>query len=453
MLKRFFSFLAIIFIIQYVAIAQIPAGYYNSATGTGATLKTQLYNIIKGHTDKGYDGLYACYTTTDNLPGNKVFDIYSVRADSTANYWFTNSSNNTDQCGNYSSEGDCYNREHSFPQSWFNESSPMKADLFHIYPTDGKVNGMRSNYPYGIVSSPTYTSSNGSKLGACSFSGYTSTVFEPIDVYKGDIARTYFYMATRYENLIANWVNNGTASQILAGNSFPAYKTWVINLMIQWNNQDPVSQKEINRNNAIYAYQHNRNPYIDHPEYVNLVWGGGTLILVNSITVQGQGGATSISTQGGTLQMSATVLPSNATNSTYTWSVKNSKATINSTGLLTAISDGIDTVVATANDGTGIIGMKAINISNQGNGINNFIYQTNSVSIFPNPANDDLNIEIKNGALIPEKLSISDIRGRVVFQLYDLKAFNKIDISNLDKGLYFVVLSKYNQQVTYKIIK
>ncbi|MFZ4740736.1 MAG: endonuclease [Bacteroidales bacterium] len=453
MLKRFFTTLAIAFIIQYVAMAQIPVGYYNTATGTGATLKTQLYNIIKGHTDMGYGGLYACYTTTDNLPSGKVWDMYSIKADGTANYWFTNSSNNSDQCGNYSNEGDCYNREHSFCDSWLGASAPQRSDLFHVYPTDGYVNNRRSSYPHGKVGSATWTSSNGSKLGSSDpTTGYTGTVFEPIDSFKGDFARSYFYVATRYENLIAGWSNNGSAGELLTGNAFPAFKPWFVNLMIKWHTQDPVSVKEINRNNAIYTYQHNRNPYIDHPEYVNLVWGGGTLILVNSIVVQGQGGATSISTQGGTLQMSATVLPTNATNSTYTWSVKNAKATISSTGLLTAVADGIDTVVATANDNSGIKGIIAITFSNQGNGVN-YIDLSDKVLIYPNPAKEELNIDITHLQTLPENITITDIRGRYFYQTSKVLTQQKINVANLESGMYFVTISGKNCKSVFKFTR
>jgi len=255
-------------------VAQIPSGYYNTATGTGSTLKTQLYNIIKGHTVVSYDDLWAAFQTTDDRANGKVWDMYS-------NCTFTFG---THQCGNYSVECDCYNREHSFPNSWFGgvESSAMYSDLFHLVPTDGKVNGMRSNYPYGEVTSPTYTSGNGSKLGNCSYPGYTGTVFEPIDEYKGDFARNYFYMATRYENVIAGWhVYNEFVEAVLLANAYPAYETWFLNMLGEWHKNDPVSQKEIDRNNTIYtSYQHNRNPFIDHPEYVYSIWGVGQLLAV-----------------------------------------------------------------------------------------------------------------------------------------------------------------------------
>jgi len=308
MIRKFFS-IALITVFSFTCFAQIPDGYYTSAEGkTGALLKTALYNIVKGHTSIGYDALYVAYKTTDNIVingNNTVWDMYSIRADGTADYYYTHQ-NQT--CGNYSSEGDCYNREHSMPQSWFNSSSPMVSDLFHVYPTDGKVNGMRSNYPFGKVGSVTYTSSNDSKLGTSdATTGYSGKVFEPIDEFKGDFARTYFYMATRYEDKIASWATNGSAAEILDGSAYPAYKEWYLNLMIQWHNQDPVSAKEIARNDAVYNIQHNRNPFIDHPEYVSTVWGGtiqlaftssfvssavqGSLYLY-SVKAQGASGAT-----------------------------------------------------------------------------------------------------------------------------------------------------------------
>jgi endonuclease I len=272
---------AFFILLSFHISAQIPSGYYSTATGTGVTLKTQLYNIIKNHTTRTYDQLWTDFNTTDKKPDGKVWDIYTDIPSGTPVYTFTFSTN---QCGSYSVEGDCYNREHSFPKSWFGVASgaensvPMGTDLFHLYPTDGKVNAERSNYPYGKVGTASYTSSNGSKLGNCTYSGYTGTVFEPIDEYKGDLARTYFYMATRYENLIASWEKDDTNGDvILNGTSFPAYETWFLNMLGEWSVADPVSQKEIDRNNAIYALQGNRNPFIDHPEYVYSVWGVGNV--------------------------------------------------------------------------------------------------------------------------------------------------------------------------------
>jgi len=256
--------------------AQAPAGYYNNADGkTGAALKTALFNIIKTHNEQTYAQLWTDFQSTDKKANGKVWDMYSDIPGGTSAYEFTFSTN---QCGTYSNEGDCYNREHSFPKSWFSEATPMYTDLFHLYPTDGYVNGKRSNYVYGEVISATWTSTNGSKLGSSDpATGFTGTVFEPIDAYKGDFARTYFYMATCYEDKIASWASYATEAQgILDGDAYPAYKSWFVQLLLKWSREDPVSQKEIDRNNAVYAIQGNRNPYIDHPEYAEYVWGGET---------------------------------------------------------------------------------------------------------------------------------------------------------------------------------
>lgn len=268
-MKKNYSLLLLMFVT--LGFAQIPSGYYSTATGTGYTLKTQLYNIIKDHTNNGYAGLYTTYQTSDvdNFYENdgSVLDMYSENPSGTDPYNYSTGS--TQRCGSYSAEGDCYNREHIIPQSVFNEQSPMVADAHFITPTDGKVNGMRSNYPHGTVSSVTYTSQNGSKLGSSAVSGYSGTVFEPINEFKGDIARMYFYFATRYENTVA-----GYSYPMFDGSGNKVFTTAFLNMLLAWNAQDPVSAREIARNNAIYTRQNNRNPYIDHPEYVNQIWGG-----------------------------------------------------------------------------------------------------------------------------------------------------------------------------------
>ncbi|MCJ1805512.1 endonuclease [Flavobacterium covae] len=256
-----------------VGHAQAPSGYYSSATGSGYTLKTQLYNIIKDHTDKGYAGLWTTYQTSDRDKeyenDNSIIDVYSENPTGVDPYVYQYGTN---QCGTYSGEGGCYNREHMIPQSVFNNAAPMVSDAHFIPPTDGKVNGMRSNYPHGMVAVANWTSRNGGKLGSSAVSGYTGTVFEPINEFKGDIARMYFYFATRYENTVANYSSyemfNRTSNQVFA-------KPF-LDMLLKWHAQDPVSAREIARNNAIYARQGNRNPFIDNPNYVNLIWGGST---------------------------------------------------------------------------------------------------------------------------------------------------------------------------------
>lgn len=259
-MKKLFPFLFLFIVFQISA--QAPAGYYTVAEGKkDAALKTALYDIIGNPGVTSYNGLWTAFKDTDRRADGKVWDIYS----NTTNYVF-----GTDQCGNYSGEGDCYNREHSFPKSWFSDASPMYSDLYHLYASDGYTNGRRSNYAFGEVGSISWSSNNQfSKLGASNLPGYSGTVFEPNDIYKGDMARTYFYMVTAYENRISSW-----GSPHLNGTKFPGFNSWSIDLLLKWHRQDPVSQKEIDRNNAInYGHQSNRNPFIDYPELAEHIWG------------------------------------------------------------------------------------------------------------------------------------------------------------------------------------
>jgi endonuclease I/chitodextrinase len=255
--------------------AQIPTGYYDGTAGlTGAALKSKLSQIItSGHQTKSYDNLYVGYPNTDKDKyyenDGSVLDMYSENPTGADPYVYQHG---VKKCGNYNTEGDCYNREHIVPQSFFGSASPMVSDIHHIPPTDGKVNGMRSNNPFGVVTSPTFTSQNGSKLGKNTTAGYSGVVFEPIDAFKGDIARMVFYFVTRYESRLSSF----STGNMLGGSAYPGLQNWELQVLLAWNAADPVSQREIDRNNAAYTYQGNRNPYIDNPSFVNLVWGGST---------------------------------------------------------------------------------------------------------------------------------------------------------------------------------
>jgi endonuclease I len=266
-MKKLFTFLLITLSLSIFAAE--PSGYYIAAVGKmDAALKTQLCAIVGPHTERTYADLWTDMQTTDKRADGKVRDIYSC----TTNFTFV-----TNQCGSYGKEGDCYNREHSFPKSWFGgEIPPMYTDLFHLYPSDGYVNNRRDNYPFGEVGTVTYSSNlNYCRLGSSSFSGYTGTVFEPTDSLKGDFARTYFYMVTAYDDRVASW--NATAginaSPHLNGTQYPAFTAWTIAMFLKWNSQDPVGPKERIRNEAVYGIQHNRNPFIDHPELAEYIWG------------------------------------------------------------------------------------------------------------------------------------------------------------------------------------
>ena len=237
--------------------------YYQPANGKkAAALKTALFNIIKSHTDIGYDGLIEAYHKTDTRADGKLRD------------WYSNATNYTwdDRNGN-SSEGAGWNREHSVPQSWFSKSNPMKSDIVHVLPTDCYVNNRRSSYPFGEVGNATYTSNNGySKLGPCKTAGYSGTVFEPNDEVKGDIARIYFYMVTCYEDRFTGWTA-GSATQVFSSNKYEGLKTWCMDMMMRWSKNDPVDAVETARNNAVQEVQGNRNPFVDYPGLEDYVWG------------------------------------------------------------------------------------------------------------------------------------------------------------------------------------
>lgn len=287
-----FTLLAISFLLSGILSAQIPTGYYDGTEGlTGYTLKTKLKEIISnGALDRGYNQLMEAYKTGDldkyYENDNTILDIYSENPSGTDPYTYTPG---VKQCGSYTYEGDCYNREHIFPQGFFDSAYPMRSDYFHVLPTDGKVNGYRDNYPFGtvgVLATPPSTISNptlnGSKLGTCNFPGYSGTVFEPIDEFKGDIARILLYFVTRYEDKLQSF-DYSDANNPQDGSKNRAFDQWYINLLLKWHNDDPVSQKEIDRNNYGYSYQNNRNPYVDHPEFVEMIWSSTLSAQDNSV--------------------------------------------------------------------------------------------------------------------------------------------------------------------------
>jgi endonuclease I len=282
-------------LIVSVCFAQIPTGYYNTATGSGYTLKTQLFDIIDNNTNSSgtanYGDLWTLYTQSafrDNYYENNgsLLDIYSEKPSGPDSYEYSSTS---EQCSGStpSAEGGCYNREHTMPQSVFSSNYPMYSDAHFVLPTDNRVNGWRDNYPFGkVVSTTAVAATNGTVANAASTpvfmtnqsrlgqnsnsdyaSGYSDVVFEPIDEFKGDIARAMLYFATRYQNQITSWTYvmfNGTSNQV--------FTDTFLNILIKWHLQDAVSPYEIAKNNAVYNFQGNRNPYIDHPEYVCQIW-------------------------------------------------------------------------------------------------------------------------------------------------------------------------------------
>ena len=278
-MKRYRPFMmiaALLVLSTTLAFAQGPndsGEYYKPADGKkGAALKTALCGVIYDRNEGGdlntaYKALWTHFKKTDAKPNGKVWDMYSNKREMEFG---------TDQAGNYSKEGDVYNREHSMPNSWFGgKVMPMYTDLHHLYPTDGYVNNKRANYPFGETANPSWKSANDfSKLGKCTYPGYDGVVFEPNDEYKGDFARTYFYMVTCYEEQLPTWyTNNAESRPTLDGNKYPGLSDWQLEMLMKWSKNDPVSEKEINRNIAVWDIQKNRNPFIDYPGLEEYIWG------------------------------------------------------------------------------------------------------------------------------------------------------------------------------------
>lgn len=250
------------------AWASIPKGYYSNAVGKqDEALMTALEGIINVHSLLTYNELWDAYPSTDAGDDGYYIDMYSTCKYNHGSY----------HVGTASYVGQGLNREHSFPKSWFGgEVYPMYTDLTMIIPTDGYVNQRRSNHPYGVCEGGiTYTNeelnvSMKGKIGNSTYDGYSQTVFEPDDEYKGDFARIYFYMVTCYKSQVGSWPGSG---QLDSSNDYKAFSDWSLQLLMEWHRADPVSAKEISRNEAVYVKQGNRNPFVDHPELAEYIWG------------------------------------------------------------------------------------------------------------------------------------------------------------------------------------
>lgn len=266
----------IVSLLSFMVLAAYAQGpnetgtYYKRVNGKhGEMLKTAFYEIIKNPSVLTYNDLWEAYKISDVHEVDGQLLIWDMYSNITA---YTPESPHKQ-----SSEGSGLNREHSFPKSWFNSVKPAYSDIVHVIPTDGYINNMRSDLPYGETEAPFKGSkmeagTDGppwySKVGKCSLAGYDKNIFEPADEYKGDLARIYFYMATCYEPLITDW-----SSPMLEGNSYQPYASWCFPMLLQWAKDDPVSEKEINRNKAIWLLQGNRNPFVDYPGLEDYIWG------------------------------------------------------------------------------------------------------------------------------------------------------------------------------------
>lgn len=432
----------------------MPAGYYDSAyTGgtpkTCAVLKTALFNIISTNSVAVPNGsIVAAFTTTDSHMNDDntasvIWDIYSDNPNGPEAFYYIPQVNNCG--GSIAGEGACYNREHTFPQAWFNSTPPAVTDLFALYPTDGYTNAEHGNYPYSEVTAPSYTSTNGSRLGTNTVAGFPTSgvagrAFEISDAYKGDIARNYFYMVTRYESDMPSWKTNSNADDVLDGTTWPSLDTWYIPLLYKWHLQDPVSQKEIDRNNAVYGLQHNRNPFIDHPEYVALIWQCTGLLPVTLLDFTATKNDNSVGLQ---WKVNREI---NFKQYEIERSVDGTK--FNRIGIVTA--QNIELYNFTDNDlptaSTVFYRLRMLDIDGRSSYSKTvstrLAPKAGGITIYPNPAVNEVSVLLQQPLQSAATCKITDMAGRIVATRLITTAQNKIHlkVDQLPAGRYFVTV-------------
>lgn len=252
-----------------VANAAPPQGYYNAMNGKQKeALKAAAKTCVQTHKKLNYTALPDYW---------QYFDVYPELYNGSKRWWEMYSNNvfliRSGQSGTSSFSANRMQREHSIPKSWWKkngdvEYTPAYTDLWNLYPSDGPANQAKLNYPFGICKSTTFD--NGvSKVGPAQtgYGGGSGIVFEPGDEYKGDFARSIFYMAVVYDDL--PWVYN----YMFTTQEYPTLRGWAIDMLLDWSRRDPVDEKEITRNSGVENAQGNRNPFIDFPELAEYIWG------------------------------------------------------------------------------------------------------------------------------------------------------------------------------------
>ncbi len=468
----------------------IPPGYYDGAAGLSCqNLKSALRNIIT----TGQIALN--YSTIDNVEmpvvdtiasddalRSIIWDVYSNNNAGPEPFEFNSSQNPSGGfCGGSSPgmESLCWNKEHTFPRSWFKLSGssyqqPTEADLFVVRATDGKINSNRSNIPYSTTAAPTYQfpipgaypgypmppNPVLDKIGPSNYPGVTATSsFEPSNAVKGDLARGYFYILTRYENELSNWItlNGGTSLSTVVdgvtnGGIYPSFQLSYLKMMYAWNNLDPVDAKEINRNNLVFSQQNNRNPYIDHPEYVLAVWQCTGVLPVTVTDFTAQKNNESV-----LLKWFAT----------FETNFKKYEIERSSDGLVfykigEVAGRNLANYAFTDNDlpnaNMVFYRLKMIDIDGQYKNskivsvriANNF---SNAV-VYPNPTKGLLVVKLQQPLTESAQLKISDIMGRIVMQQQITGGQRNIDltVSHLQPGRYFIKISNTAELINQSFV-
>ena len=333
---------------QYVATSawsgpqtSTEGNYFASVRSeTGAALTNKLKSIISVGTNESYD--WSRYEAADEAEGvsDSVLLIYSRQVVKKT----SSGSANTN-----------WNREHTYPQSKIDATA--KSDNHHIFADNVKTNSSRGSKIFNEVNKSSSTRVTDG-YGNITDNYTNSSEFMPNDAAKGEVARATMYLNTRY-------------GYSVTGN----FKS--VAVMLRWHLENPVSNREIYRNNMIHTMQKNRNPFIDHPEYACRIWSETNAetrqlcaaqgeVDVTSVTVSPNSGTINLLGANKTLQLTANVLPSNATNQNVSWESSNPNlATVSNTGNVTALAVGTVTITARSVSDASKMGTATITIINQ----------------------------------------------------------------------------------------
>lgn len=436
-------------------------------------LKTALHQLIRNQTDRiaytasSYD-IWDALLHTDNRLNDAgtatiVWDMFTDIPSGIGEFEF-------DHCADRDAgscpggEGNCYNREHSFPKSWWGGgtlvSDTIYYDMHHVVPSDRSLNASKNNYPPGVVVTPTTVGSNGFKVGSnSSYPCSSMNYFEPIDEYKGDYARMYFFLATRYQSKIGGWESlNARGDCSLSGDPCTVFEPWQLDVLLAWHEADPVSSKEIDRNNAVYAIQGNRNPFIDRPNWVQNIWG----------TASGTP-CTSVPLPVTLIDFHAQLHEGNAVE--LLWQTESEKE--NALFLLERSEDGIHWDLITEVEGNRTTSEQTNYTAYDFPGMTGYIYYRLSqqdldgevqhlktvglrlkgqeIQFGPNPVEDDLSIYFEKRT--PRKLRILTMQGELLFEQESFEKEATLHFSSFAAGAYLFVVEDRFGQHTYRVLK